>query len=371
MKLRARSVAVALSVAFMATACANSSAGDSGGGADSAAVQKEAQAKIDAIEAVQGDIGVDAPLSKQPEQGLDIAVMNCGSAACNAFADAAADAVTAMGWKPRVVNQGVTPQSISAAWNLVTRQKPSGVVSIGIPHAAFKEQLASLEDAGIPFVNTMTADEPGDGTTAVIVSPDEAIALGRAMADWILAEHGSDAAPLFVTAPEFPITALELEGFEAEMKELCGSCKVTELEVSAADIGTGGNLTKIVSKLRATPNINYVAGTDSLLTGLPNSLSSAGLAERVSIVGQAGGPPQYAYLKDGGPYKATIVAGMPDVAWRAVDALARAVNGESLDPAKAAVPIAFLTKASLPEDTSAFAPVAQDYAEQLTKLWKP
>jgi ribose transport system substrate-binding protein len=369
----------AVTMMFGVAACGSesntTSTADSGGGGatseQASGGQAEAQARFKEETAKPTSVGIDTPLSKAPAPGKTIAIMNCGSPSCTAFAEAGEEAVKAAGWTPRMVNQGTDPQKIGAAWNQVARSDADGVINIGIPRVAVANQLKQLEAKNIPVATAAVADEPGGAIVGVLQGVDPAHEIGATQADAVVADVGDKANVLYHTTPEFPITSEFQKGFIERMGELCPSCKVEKLEISAAGAATGENVTKIVGFLRSHPDVNYVVGNDGVMVGLPNALKSAGLADKVRIVGQSSGPTQFAYLKaNDGAYKATSYFAPDETAWRAVDILARQFNGDSLEPTKTPVPYMMLTADNLPSDISQYFPIVDGYQDQFKKLWK-
>ncbi len=127
----------------------------------------------------------------------------------------------------------------------------------------------------------------------------------------------------------------------------------------------------IVSRLQADPGIDYVhVAIGDLATGLPESLESAGLADRVKIVGSGPNQEQVQSLIDG-KSAAYTVFGRPESAWMAVDVMARLSVGHGRRSAGARPDPGVAADARRPCPTP-----AQDYsgtaghAEQFTKLWQ-
>lgn len=371
--------ATAIVLACGVSACGSDDE-DTGGASDGATQAETSNAQATAKESLAKltkaptGVGVDEPLSKAPQAGKTIAIMNCGTPSCTAWAEAAKQAVAAVRWKPQVFDQGTAPQKIGAAWNQVVRLKPDGVMNIGIPKAAIANQLKKLEAADIPVVNAAVGDQPGDGQVAILSGPETATPVGASQADAIVAEVGDEANVVYHTSPEFPVTSVYKKGFVDRMKELCSSCKVEDLDLSAAGAATGENVTKIVNYLRSHPDVNYLAGNDGVMVGVPNGLRAAGLSDRVGIIGQSSGPTQFAYLEErsqsNAAYKATSYFPPFETAWRGVDVLARQFNGDPLDPVRTPVPFMVLTPDNLPSDISKYFPIVDGYQDKFKKLWR-
>jgi ABC-type sugar transport system substrate-binding protein len=198
--------ATAVALACGVVACGDDDEAASGSSASSSEsspsdAQQTAADSLAKLTTNPTDVGVDEPLSKAPEAGKTIAVMNCGTPSCTAWAEAAEEAVAAVGWKSQTFDQGTDPQKIGAAWNQVVRLAPDGVMNIGIPKAAIANQLAKLEAADIPVVNSAVGDEPGDGQVAILSGPETALPVGASQADAVVADVGDKAHVVYHTSP--------------------------------------------------------------------------------------------------------------------------------------------------------------------------
>ena len=189
-------------------------------------------------------------------------------------------------------------------------------------------------------------------------------------ADWIVSQEGEEANVLNVVSPEFPITTAYTEGYDAEIKKICPSCKMEEVSVSASEIGSGQNTTAIVAAMRSNPDINYIMGVDDLMTGLPAALQTAGLSEQAGIVGKAPGPTQFAYLEEGGPYKATLVYPAFELGWQVIDWLSRHFEGVPTKPSEAEYPPFLMTAETVKPKATTFYPFIPNFEEEFKKLWK-
>jgi ABC-type sugar transport system substrate-binding protein len=332
-------------------------------------VQEAAMAAVKEYLKPPEKLWITEPLPKTPETGKTVDVLDCGAPACTAWAEAALEAVKTLGWNGNHISQGTTPQSITAAWNQVTRTPPDAVLTIGIPKVLFSKQLATLASKEIPVLNASVGEEAGEGQELVIGGPKDALKVGKAMADWILSQEGEEANTMYVKSPEFPVTTSYEEGLEAEYEKLCSSCSLSNVEVSAAEIGSGANTTKIVAALHSDSGVNYVTGTDDLTLGLPSALKTGGLNE-VSMIGEAPGAAQFGYLTEEGPYKASVVFAPYEVGWQMVDWLTRHFEGVSTKPSEEEAPTFILTPETLKSGASNYYPYLPSFEEEFKALWK-
>lgn len=368
---------VAAVLAALAVAACGSSSNSSGSasGATSAQSSSSDATKAKATERITPllepaeKIPDSTPLPKVPPTGKTVDVMDCGVPACTAWAEAAVKAASRLHWHAQRILEGVTPQKITEAWNIVASQLPDAVLNNGLPSALFSHQLAVLKEHNIPVINSSVTENKGNGQDFVLENGvKDGKKIGKVMTDWALSEVGSKANILYVNSPEFPILAAYHEGIVEELKELCSSCQLTEVEVSTAAIGSGQNTQQIVAALRSHPEVNYIIGLDDLTTGLPTALRAAGL--NVPIVGHAPGPPQFGYLREGGDYKASSVSPLFEDAWQEMDWLARFFEKVSTAPAEKEFPQFVLTKKTLPADSTKYFGFVPNFEKQYEELWK-
>ena len=351
------------------TAGSNAAATSSASSGGSDAVQKAAQAQISQYLSAPTSIVQTTPVPSKPPAGKTIAVMDCGVPACTAWANDAVAAAKTLGWNAEHINQGVSPNTIQAAWNQVVAHPPSAVLTIGIPQVAFAKQAAVLQSKNIPVVNSEVAGAPGNDVLTVIDGDAATHLVGKEQADWVLAQRGSKADAVYITSPEFPVIAQTMAGFKAEYNKLCPSCKLSTLTISAAELGTSQPTTDVMGYLRSHPTVNYIAvGEDELGSAIPPALSSAGMGDKVNMVGTAGGPAEYTQIKNGSPYRADVIFPSFEDAWTCVDVLVRHFENQSIAPDNKVLARWLLTKQTLPTTTSFF-PEVKDYQAQFKQLW--
>jgi ribose transport system substrate-binding protein len=122
------------------------------------------------------------------------------------------------------------------------------------------------------------------------------------------------------------IFAPTLNGYKAELARTCG-CSSDELDVNSTG-PAGPRISAIVSYVQSHPNVRYVvAGTGTMLAGVPEALKSAGLNKQVKLISRAPISSDVAELRSGGEFAEvqdeTVASG-----WRAIDSLARITVGE-------------------------------------------
>lgn len=313
------------------------------------------------------EISVTEPIGKPVPEGKELIWISCGVPACTTLGDTFTEGAEALGWKVRVINTDGTPEKIKAAWQQAASSKPDGVGSSGTDLSVVAPQLKALEDADIP-VALYAVPEKTNGVDVLVGDMEgEAESYGEPMAAWIVKDSGGEANTLHVTLPSFPILEGLTQGFEEIYEKGCEGCRLETLGLPLSALGKDVP-GRIVSTLRANPDINYIAmAVDDLTVGLPAALRSAGLADKVKIVGATSGQTNLQYISAG-----QQAAGVPnawyDDTWQLIDGLARIFVGEDPSPSEVTPPRMILVKDNLPENTEVF-PLVEDYREQFLKLW--
>ncbi len=312
-------------------------------------------------------ISITKPIGKPVPEGKEVVWISCGVPACVTLGETFTEGAKELGWKTRVINTDGTPEKIKAAWSQAASSKPDGVASSGTDLSVVAPQLKQLEEADIPVALYAVPEKTNGVDVLVGDMQGEAESYGEPMAAWIVKDSGGDANTLLVTLPSFPILAGLKQGFDSTYKQGCADCGMKTLDLPLSALGKDVPA-RIVSTLRANPNIDYVAmAVDDLTVGLPAALRAAGLADKVKIIGATTGQTNIQYIKAG-----QQAAGVPnawyDDTWQLVDGLARIFVGEDPSVSEATPPRMILVQDNLPDNTDVF-PLVPDFREQFLKLW--
>jgi ABC-type sugar transport system substrate-binding protein len=313
-----------------------------------------------------------APLAKKPTPGKTVDFVACGLPVCLSFGASVQSAATSVGWHYKLLNAGLTPQTISAAFDQAVRDKPAGViVAGGTPPSLFGRQLNELKADNIPVVSTSIATtQPGIPWVA-IGGAWEAQA-GTDAGNYILSDSGGkDANVAIVTTPSTPVYSYAHATLDKVINSsACSGCSTSTFSFPETDIGTTlpGD---IISYLRAHSNINYVfSDFANELDGLPTALKNAGLSGKVKLVTTDTGSTESAYIKEGAE-AAAIDVPWPEALWNAFDVVLRVDAGESVTPAaNIKLPAMILTQSDLPaQATQGIFPLVSDYETAFKKAW--
>jgi ribose transport system substrate-binding protein len=310
-------------------------------------------------------IGITEPIKGEIPTGKKIAFMNCGVEVCIALSKAVQEAAGILGWTVEDVNVGASPDEISGAWNRVAGGDYDGVIASGLPSVLFADAVDKLKKKGVPIAECCVADD-NPGITA-IVGDSTVPPTGKQYAAWVAADSDGKANTLWVGSADFPIIATLKSNFDEGMASWCPGCKVADIDIPAAEIGTTMP-TKIAAYVRSHPEVTHIAlGYDGFATGLPQALQDAGVADKVKFIGDDALPMNKQMVMDG-QQGASIAFPIYEEMYAAVDALARTYAGESVEPSLSMLPLQIYTKDNI-NDPTKFEPLVPDYKEQFMKLW--
>ena len=361
-----------LAIAAVAvTACGSSSSNSSSTAASSASSSGDLSTadKLAAQWAQRPtQIPVSQPIGKPIPTGKRIDFINCGVSACTSLYKNLNDAAKTLGWTVKQINTTGTPESVQAAWKQAVTDKPDAVVASGFPRAVFSQQLKQLQQMKIPVVESSTDDVEGGGIDLILSKPKDLGPEGQILASWITKDSGGKAHTLYVDLPVYNILKPVRQYFEQNYAKLCAGCKLDKIDIPLTAIGKDVP-DRVVSYLRAHPDINYVAySLGALNVGVPAALRQAGLANKVKLIVNVGDAENYQYIASGQTHAAMAFSNI-DQTWVWADALARLFTGQPIDvDRKAQLPYMLITKNNLISTGSEF-PLVKDYQEQWKKIW--
>lgn len=357
----------ALVLSFSLAACGASDQGAQGSG--TLHLDEATSKHLDEIEKRPTQISVTEPVGAVIPKGKRVAAAICSYPSCKNMAVALRAGAQALGWEFIEVPTDLSPQGTKTSWQQMLRKKPDAIINLSQPRKYFEPELAEAKKAGIAVVNSITADtEGGDGIDFVAYGPSKIRQVGTDMADWIARDSDGKAHALVVNMPQADLLNVIAKSFDARFKTSCEGCKVERLDVSPTDIGNELN-TKVVSFLRAHPDVNYVmAGYQDMIQGLPSALRAAGKGN-VKVMANGGlQPDAAAYLREGKPMVAFYAYAGTQATWHSLDWLARHFAGADTAPAEKAAATVWLARPKTTPDQGAPNLVA-DYESQFKKLW--
>lgn len=315
-------------------ACGSSaSSSTSGGTATTASVSSaavtQAIAYVNSLEQRPTAFSVPS-LPSKPPTGKTIDFMACGVPVCQSFANVVKDAAAAVGWNVKVVQIGLTPQSVAAGYDQAVRDQPAGVIgSGGFPASLMSSELQQLSAEHVPVVLVDVA-AVGNAAGAILTSATQS-EYGKEIGSWILADsHGKNAHVAIMTSPATPIYSSTHQAIQQALSS-CSSCSVSTYSFPFTAIGTTLP-TNVVTYLTSHPSINYLFfDFSNEVDGVPAALQAAGLAGKVKIATTDTTSTETAYLKAGQESVAAAIP-WPEMLWGAVNVVLRANMNLPLGP---------------------------------------
>ena len=312
-------VALTASVAACGTADNSSTNGSSGG----AAAKTTASVPLPTTTPPK-TVGISQPLKTAPAKGKTLFWLQCEVPICGKITTGIKGATAALGWKYE--NMVFKASDPGAGLQSAIQQRPDVIATTGMPSAAVKPELAAAAKAGIPVVTCGAPEQPSRMTYSAIcgatTQPD-----GVQEALWAIKDSGGNAHVVNVTVPSYPLLKTNTTGTDATLKQYCPKCTSDELDLTVDDLAGGQVAPKLIAYLQSHPNVNYAMFTFAdLANGVPEALKAAGLADKVTLVGNGGGPAQFKAVA-GGAHQAWVAYPAVLEGWEMVDAAARLVSG--------------------------------------------
>jgi ABC-type sugar transport system substrate-binding protein len=360
------SIASIATVLLAATACGDNSEASSSTEVDTAGLEA-AKATVAKAAVRPTTISVETPIDKPIPTGKKITFVSCGVEACAVQGPILARGAEILGWTVDQVATDGSAEKVQGAIDSAIRNGTDAVILNAADKDAYAKQIADAKDAGVQFVTCCSLATTDDGILYNTATAEQNAPIGDYLAAEVVSDSGGKADAVYVNISAFQILAEVGATFEEGMKKYCSSCGVDNLDIPLTSLGKDAP-DRIVSYLRSHPDVNYVAlsVTDALASGLPAALKAAGLADKVTIVGQGGGPQNFADL-EAGSIEALMPTDLYSYDYLMLDALARHWAGV---PVLESGPRFWLVKKdTAPEDTSAAFPMVEDYEAQFKALW--
>ena len=275
-------------------------------------------------------------LPKAPEKGLKVAFLTCSDPSCALLNPGFTDAATALGWNPTVItyNSAQPGQALQQAINAGYKY----IATTSITLNTITPQIQEAKAKGVAIFGAYTGDQPqgqSNGLYGVAADFTTSAASGKLMAAWTIKDSNSNAHVLFVSLPIYTTLVAQGDAAKAEYAAACATCTFDVLGLSVTQVGQGQTPSAIVAYLRQHPSTNYVyLAFGGLDAGVAAAIKSAGLADKVKIVGTQGQKSQLQEMVSGQEAAWSILPEQYTM-WVVVDWMARlnvgALNQAALD----------------------------------------
>ena len=348
----------------------SSSNGSADSGSDGVA---EAKSRLAEYESAPTEITIKEPLSGPVPEGKTLVMLGTNDPNNVKLQESLEELSKLAGWNYSTVDYDpANPATFKAAVNTALQKNPDYVAEAGIPLTPDVVKL--VEDAGAKWA--LMAVHPVELDDTVIVAAnayanDEI--MGKVLADWFISDSDGKGNAIIETVPAYPILTAFTDGFQAEVDELCPDCKVQLQEITIPDLAAGKIPSVMVSALRKNPDADYLGfDVGPFAGGIDAALASAGLTDKVKIMGEAADEAGIQALK-AGKHAAWTGFDATYSTYVIMDAMFRDQLGDPLiDPAVSGVqPTQILTPDNI-EDAVGDNPIwsqPEDTHQQFTELW--
>ncbi|WP_448624248.1 sugar ABC transporter substrate-binding protein [Geodermatophilus sp. URMC 64] len=368
-------VALTLTIA-VATGCSNdrdSGTGGNGGGSGNASA--EVQQAVDDFLQPPTSIDITEPLSRKPDEGKRIVVVESTEPTSLKTDEGLAEAIQELGWTLEVVQEGTGPEDPAKAFDAAIDMAPDAILISGNPLATMRTQVERAKAANIVVLQSDSGEPVGqDGSvyTLSLDSFDQTQLWGQMIADYV-AVDGSKRA-LIVDLSLYPILHAFSEGAQQELEKVAPDTEASVMDVQIQDFIAGSVPGQIVSEIQRNPDTDFIIlSLGDMATGLDAALRAAGLDQQVRVGGESAGLANIEALRDGTQHVFTGFAALIH-GWQRADALARIFNGDPLDPnLESTLPTQLITQDNVDEaplDDEGYYVGVEDFRDQFKELWQ-
>jgi ribose transport system substrate-binding protein len=369
-RLRSLQAAVLVTAGAMALSACSTGGGTEDGGeatADVAAAQEFLEPWLG-----DGDkqLLIDEPLSAPVAEGTHVVYLDVGTPVSAVMWGNLQAPAELLGLQLERVEVGRDAQSINSALNTVVEIAPDGVINITLDPIFFEPQIAQLEEAGIPIASGSVMNTVEYGLPEAFNGPEWMTANGEALAAAAVVRSEGASEYVFYNVPEFPFSALELDGVTSKLADLCADCTLRVVDIPIAELGSTAS-DRVVSDLQANPGTEYfIAAVDEIQIGLPQKLSLAGID--VKGIGMWTAPPNYEQIASGDE-DATLSVDLSLMMWTVLDQLLREMGDQEYAWPDIATRASTLTRITdvdnVPSDPVVGYVAIEDYQDRFAANW--
>ena len=360
MRARSKFAAAAMTIVFATTAVAcgddegsDSSADTTAAAADTTAAPDTAAPATDAPEettdggtdtTAAATDGPDTSSGEMPEGGVEVAIegdlsvldgLSAGIAnlapvpGAERWSRPLEECLTANGVDVDFQDVGGDPTKLPAILDAWLAAERDLVFNIGIDMSGQESTIARFGEASVPFI-TWGAGNP-EGVVALDANQEED---GRIIARYVAEQIGGEGDVVLVNANN-----PALQSREAGITEVFADYPGINLIVTGEALGFSAESaqTSTEAALQANPDVKAViGGFGSLGIGAANAVEAAG--SDAIVVSMNGDPEEYAAIREGGPFVATVADGH-EFGGEAACAIAASMVAGNPAPGEAGVPI--------------------------------
>jgi len=290
---------------------------------------------------------------------------------CREYGAYMKDAAEHLGWTVTVIDGKGTPTGWISGFEQGVALKPDGI-ALCADAKSLQAQIKDANGRGITVISFHGTSLPGPNDelglfTNIQQDPRE---IGKAQADWIIADSNGKGRAVVTSHNEFAIAETKSKATEARLKE-CPGCEVLEYVSSPIAEVAQRQPQLVISWIQKYGTPLYVtAVADYTLDFQVPALRSAGVdPEDVKLVGADGQRSAYERIRSGEYQVVTVSEPVEMQAYQAVDEINRAIQGA---PPSGFVQAPYLVTPDNVDaeggDQNAFIPT-NDYKKHYLELW--
>jgi ribose transport system substrate-binding protein len=298
---------------------------------------------------------------------------SCGLASCQIVGTGFTSGAAALGATVKTINQGITPATVSAAWDQMVQDRPDVAATGGTPAQLISRQIQQLSTNGSKVFTWASADKPAaiSGLTANTAPSDKLYAGGGKIAAAYVTVHTSGKGKAVVMyGSDIGGQKDFFTSYQKTIQQWCSGCAVAALPITQGDIGTKAP-GQLVSYLQQHPDTNYVVSAfGGPLTGVPAALQGAGITS-AKLLSFAGTPTDLQNV-NAGQIEADIGQSLPMYGWIMAYNIALTLAGQQLSGRTDGLttPVQILTKGNFKVNSGGQWIGVQGYEQQFTTLFK-
>jgi ribose transport system substrate-binding protein len=380
----ALSVVVFAALAIGVSACGSSSSstssggtsaeeGSSGGGGGELAAFEQ---KLEAAEEAEPPKWEGPTEPVKPPKNFKVAGITCFSQleGCLTPIVGAEHAAKALGWEFATYDGEADPTIQAKRIQQAIQSGADAIITSAVDGNAVKSAREEAEKAGIIVVSTSNGTEPGEQGYVLDTSPN-IIAMGEAVADWMIVDSGGTGVVAPFVDKEFSTNIHFDEGIQKELKNCSGCTVKPTVNFVATDVGTklGANT---VAYLQDNPDVEYFYSTyDPAMAEQVASVLQAGLD--VKSCSELGDAQNLNFIKEEQVQACDGAWDNEYEGYATIDQIARLATGQPLAVTKGVpkrfkygenIPWVLLDKDNLPEGEETYK-ASYDYIGEYEKLW--
>lgn len=271
-------------------------------------------------------------------------------------------------WEVSIVDGRGTPESFVRSFSEAVAQRPSAIVTVGLPDAIVSRPLREAREAGVVTVGISTGERhPADGYDGYVPARDPFMYALNAWA--IIARSNGKADVLLLRDPQYPTLLEGFHTFKAIMAG-CPACTVHDVDFHLRDATDPNKVYSAISHaVNERPEAQYLVVPYSFpVPFIAEALRQLG-RDSIAVVAKDSDPNGLAALRRG---SSLFNAGIP-LEWMAYAAIDQAIRGLRDEPLLTGrdigMALTLFDRSKAPPDNSTDSYAWPDYRTRYHRLW--